>query len=162
MVNWVLLAVCLLQKGKYNNGPLTTSVAICTHSVCSGCVGKIHAGIYSVRPSPKVVSVCPGEQLTLTCIANQSSILRWTIILHGGNVTYSRSIPFMGNSILLPISDAVMFNFTRTSESGTLPLITELLIGRVNTNIHGTRIHCSPSNESDPQVTFSINVLGGM
>ena len=114
--------------------------------------------------SPRVVSICPGEQLTLTCITNQNSILRWTIILHGENITYSRSIPFMGNSILLPITDeasAVTFNFMRTSESGTLPLIAELLIDTVNTNTNGTRIHCSPSNESDPQVTFIIHVLEG-
>ena len=112
-----------------------------------------------------MVSVCPGEQFTLTCIANQSSILRWTIILPEGNITHSRLVPFVGNSILQSISGevvAVTFNFTRTSESGTLPLIAKLLIDRVSTNIHGTKIHCSPSNVSDPQVTFAINVLGGM
>ena len=111
-----------------------------------------------------MATACPGEQLTLTCTANHSTILRWSIVLPEQNNTESRFIAFMGNSILASFSiegTGLIFNFTRTSEAYSLPLRSELLIDGVTVDINGTEIHCSPLNISDPNTTFIVHVLGG-
>jgi hypothetical protein len=118
----------------------------------------MHAGINS--QSIRVVSVCPGEPLLLTCIANQSTSLRWAVTLPERNVTRSRLVPNMGNRVLTPIREmlthnvTVTFRFTRISEDGTLPLISQLAIGKATNYLHGTEIHCSSSD------TFLVNVQG--
>jgi hypothetical protein len=58
-------------------------------------------------------------------------------------------------------ADTVAIHFIRISEAGMLPLIAELLIDRVSTNLNGTDVLCLPSNDSDRQTTFAIHVLGG-
>ena len=134
---------------------------ICQFTLCNYI--QLQLGIHSV-PYPRVQSVCPGEQLTLTCTANHSTILTWTVVvlLTRGNITETRSVPFMGISLSPFVNNGVRFNFIRTSNAGTLPLISELLIDRVNININGTEIQCSPVNdELDHQMTFIIHVKGG-
>jgi hypothetical protein len=80
-----------------------------------------------------------------------------------------RSIPYYDTGSIQPsfmitlmyTANIVSFYFTRTSEAGVLPLIAELLIDRVNTDLNGTDVQCLPSNDLDFQVTFAIHVLGG-
>ena len=107
-----------------------------------------------------MVSVCPGAHLKLICIANQSDILTWTI---KGNISVTRSVPISGTAQLEPFSGfGVRLNFKRVSAAKSLPLQSEMLISDgSNPNISGTDIHCSPSNDSDSHITFSIQVLGG-
>ena len=119
--------------------------------------------------SSGVLSVCPGKQLSLVCTANHSILLKWAIFLPEGNITQSlRNIPYVGPGFIQPLNltlndatDTVAFHFTRTSEAETFPLIVELLIDRISTNLNGTNVLCLPSNDSDPQITFPIHVLGG-
>ena len=126
----------------------------------------LHSGIHSVV-SPQTVSVCPGEQRVLTCIANRSFILRWTITIPVGNITHSRLVPFTGSRVLTSINETfndttlITFKFIRTSEAGSLPLIAQLQINGVNTHIHQTLINCIPSSDLDPLVTFLVYVLTG-
>ena len=116
--------------------------------------------------SSGVVSVCPGKQLCLVCTTNHST-LKWTIFLPEENNTPNvRNIPYVGPGFIQPLNltlndDTVTLHFTRTSERDILPLIAELLIDRVSTNLNGTNVLCSTSNDSDPQITFPIHVLGG-
>ena len=118
--------------------------------------------------SSGVVSVCPGKHLRLVCTVNHSLFLEWAIALPQRSITQTlrKNIPYTGMESLPSINetfngtDTVVFHFTRTSEAKTLPLITELLIDRVNPNLNGTDIHCSPSNDSDPQITFIIHIHG--
>ena len=115
----------------------------------------------SSTSSSREVSVCPGGQLTLTCIAYHSNILTWTV---EGNISASRSVPFSGTDQLVLFSGSgVRFNLKRVSAAENLPFQSDLVIDRVNTNINGTRIQCLPLNESDSesQITFTIYVLGG-
>ena len=116
--------------------------------------------------SSGVVSVCPGKQLCLVCTVNHSRVLKWAISLPKGNITSLRSIPYSGfigplNLTLNDAADTVVFHFTRTSEEWMLPLIVELLIDRVSTNLNETNVLCLPFNDSEPQITFRIHVLGG-
>ena len=117
-----------------------------------------YSGINS--QSIRVVSVCPGEQLLLTCISNQSITLRWAITIQEWNITRSRLVPNTGNRVLTPIRETlthnvtVTFMFTRTSEDGTLPLISQLVIERATNHLHGTEIHCSSSE------TFLVHAQG--
>ena len=144
MVKWIHLVILLVQAYEGTTMALSAS-------------------------SSGVVSVCPGKQLCLVCTANHSDFLKWTIFLPEGNITQSlRSIPYEGPGFIRPLNltlndtaDTVAFHFTRTSEKDILPLIAELLIDRVSTNLNGTNILCSPSNDSEPQITFPIHVLGG-
>jgi hypothetical protein len=115
--------------------------------------------------SPRVVSVCPGKQLRLVCTVNHSRVLTWAITLPEINSTepLMRNIPWTGmkNQIPFSLTPVTTFRFTRISEAEMLPLIAELLIDRVNTDLNETDVQCLPSNDSDPQTTLAINVLGG-
>ena len=110
-----------------------------------------------------MVSVCPGEQLLLTCISNQSITLRWAITIPELNVTRSRLVPNTGSRVLTPIRETlnhnvtVTFMFTRTSEDGMLPLISHLAIGKTTNHLNGTEIHCSSSNA---HITFLVHIQG--
>jgi hypothetical protein len=91
--------------------------------------------------------------------------LTWAITLPERNSTQplTRSIPYTGMKNQPPFNltpDTVIY-FTRTSESRMLPLIAELLIDRVSMDLNGTDLQCLPSNDLDPQVTFTIHVLEG-
>ena len=110
---------------------------------------------------------CPGEQLILICIADKSPFLNWTITIPEGNITHFRLVPFIGDRVLTQINETlsnnvtVTFSFTRTSENGTLPLVSTLMIESVYTDINRTELHCLPSNETDPRATYIIHVQGG-
>jgi hypothetical protein len=107
------------------------------------------------------------------CTVNHSLLLKWNITLPQSNSTQNlirpiaRSVPYTGlnqssiNLMLNDTADTVAFHFTRISEAGMLPLIAEVLIGRVSTNLNGTDVQCLPLNVSDPQTTFAIHILGG-
>ena len=142
MVKWIHLVVLLLQAYEGTTMMLLAS-------------------------SSGVVSVCPGKQLSLVCTANHSLIFEWAISLPEENIKSLRNIPYSGfnqSLINLPLNDTadtVAFHFNRTSEAETLPLIVELLIDRISTSLNGSNVLCSPSNDSDPQITFPIHVLGG-
>ena len=113
-------------------------------------------------------NVCPGEQVNLTCQTKASSdteILQWNVNLPSGDmVSVRRSIPIEGNLprpfIHPTIHGTVVFNFSRTSEENTYPLITELLISGANIGINGTEISCSKVDLSDIR-TITIIVIDG-
>jgi hypothetical protein len=131
-------------------------------------IGILHAGsettILSVSSSG-VVSVCPGKQLSLVCTVNHSHRLEWAIALPQSNSTQplTRNVPYSGikNQRPFNLTPDTAIRFTRTSESGMLPLIAELLIDRVSTDLNGTDVQCIPLNVSDPQTIFAIHILGG-
>ena len=92
-------------------------------------------------------NVCPGEQVNLTCQTKASSdteILRWNIRLPSQEDTHTisvrKSIPIEGNlppePFIYPTTHGtVVFNFSRTSEESTHPLVTELLISGPGVNV---------------------------
>ena len=74
---------------------------------------------------PEAISACQGEQLTLTCSTNRSSlsILRWIITERDGNTIYMKNVPISGiySGQLLPYSSNVTLYFSRTSEANMYP-----------------------------------------
>ena len=114
-------------------------------------------------------NVCPGEQVNLTCQTKASldiEILQWNINLPSGDtISVRKSIPIEGNLppepfIHLTTHGTVVFNFSRTSEENTYPLVTELLISGINIGINGTEISCSKVDLSDIR-TITIIVING-
>ena len=158
MCVYVCVCMCVRTYDYYTIGGCVISG---TPIINVNVLNNFHS-VSSSTSFSRVVSVCPGEQLTLTCIANHSRDLTWNIILPDGNITESRAVPFTGSPQSSPFSVfGIRFNFKRLSTAQTLPLRSELLIDGINTNLSGTDIHCSPLNVSDPQTTFALHVLGG-
>ena len=129
---------------------------------------SVYCTYFNDTGSPsEILLTCPGEPLVLMCIGDQISILKWTIAIPEGNITHSRLVPYMGSRVLKSINETlsdnatVTFSFRRTSEDGTLPLVVTLMIESVYTNINGTKLDCSASNETDPYATYIIHVQGG-
>ena len=142
-------------------------VSYCNYNIIAAIGLKINQGKYyynikleliciigtSIRLSPsRMVSVCPGGQVLLTCERMSGFILYW-------NVSVPRMAGAITQRIIVPASPAVVlspdfkigfteFNVTRTSSS---PLTSQLLINDVTTEINGSTIYCSEdSNENNP------------
>ena len=112
----------------------------------------------SISLSPLgMVSVCPGGQLLLTCERMSGTILYWDVCIpHPMAITRERLVASEG-VLLSPYFNIGIteFNITRTSDS---PLISQLLINNVTTEINGSTIYCSEDgNETNVPMTI-INV----
>ena len=105
-----------------------------------------------------MVTVCPKGQLLLNCERVSGSMLHW-------NVSVPRPAGATSHRIVVPASPGVVlspdfkigfteFNITRTSDS---PLISQLLISNVTTEINGSTIYCSEDgNENNASMTVII------
>jgi hypothetical protein len=105
-----------------------------------------------------MVSVCPGEQVLLTCERVNGSVLFWDVsVPHMTSATTQRIVPSQG-TILSPEFRIgfTEFNITRTSES---PLISELLIKNVTTEINGSTIYCSEDGNENNAPMIAINAI---
>ena len=90
-----------------------------------------------------VVSVCPGGQVLMICERISGSILYWDVSApHLAGATTQERIVTSPGVLLSPEFKIgfTEFNITRTSES---PLISQLLINNVTTEINGSTIYCS-------------------
>ena len=107
-----------------------------------------------------MVSVCPGGQVLLTCERMSGSFLHWNV-----------SIPRLARSreAIVPIQGAISttalqfnglhlteFNVTRTSQN---PLISQLLIYNVSTEINGSTIYCSEDGDENGAPAVAVNVI---
>ena len=112
---------------------------------------------------PKAVSMCPGEQLNLTCLTTPGvTLLRWDLhfsdrsapetrfILSGGSDESAASTSTLGQTV---------FRFSRTSVS---PLASLIIIDNVSDSVNGTRVECSVAWPGGGSVlsTTTINVFG--
>ena len=105
-----------------------------------------------------MVSVCPGGQVLLTYERISGSFLYWNVsIPHQSTLTRERIVASQGY-ILLPEFRIgfTEFNITRTSES---PLINQLLINNVTTEINGSTIYCSEDGNENNAPMVTINVI---
>ena len=105
-----------------------------------------------------MVSVCPGGQLLLTCERVYGSVLFWNVsVPHLAGATSHRIIVASQGIVLSPDfkTGFTEFNITRTSDN---PLISQLLINNVTTEINGSIVYCSEGgNENNAPMTV-INV----
>ena len=102
-----------------------------------------------------MVPVCPGGQVLLTCERN-SSVFHW--IVSSPHLDRPREIIVTSQGVLLSLEFRIgftEFNSTLTSES---PLISQLLINNVTTEINGSTIYCSEDGNENNAPMIAINV----
>jgi hypothetical protein len=89
-----------------------------------------------------MVTACPGGQLSLTCERVSGSILYWDVSVPNPMATTRERIVTSQEVLLSPEFKIgfTEFNITLTSDS---PLISQLLITNVTTEINGSTIYCS-------------------
>ena len=113
----------------------------------------------SIRLSPLgMVTVCPGGQLLLICERLSGFILYWNVsVPHLAGATSHRIIVSSEAVVLSPKFNigVTEFNITRTSDS---PLISQLLISNVTTEINGSTIYCSEDDDENNAPMIAINV----
>ena len=107
-----------------------------------------------------MVSVCPGGQVLLTCERSSGVILYWDVSAHLAGTTAERIVVSRG-VIISPVFKIgfTEFNITRTSES---PLISQLRISNVTTEMNGSIIYCSEDANENSASMAAINVHKGM
>ena len=104
--------------------------------------------------------VCPGRELNLLCQTN-SSYLNWHLAVpYMFNTPYMR---FLSSTLSLnslrPINvSGHIFNITRTSIEGSLPLESTLSVANVTTDIEGTRIDCLNNGSNLSTIIHVIRV----
>ena len=106
-----------------------------------------------------MVSVCPGGHVLLTCERiSGPSVLYWDIFVPNLASDPQERIVLSQGVLLSPefkigFTD---FNITRTSVS---PLISQLLISNVTTEINGSTIYCSEDGNENNAPMIAINVM---
>ena len=116
----------------------------------------------SVTLSPLgMVSLCPGGQALLTCERTSGSFLYWTVSVPHLD-TRERIVADQGDfspNLLFNGLHSTAFTITRTSES---PLVSQLLISNVTTEINGSTIYCTEDgNENEaPMITIIVTNEG--
>ena len=107
-----------------------------------------------------MVSVCPGGQVLLTCETMSDPFLHWDVSIP--RLAMSREIIVSNQGAIS--TTALQFNglhlteFTVTRTSGS-PLISQLLINNVTTEINGSTIYCSEDGEEDGAPAVAVNVI---
>jgi hypothetical protein len=104
-----------------------------------------------------MVTVCPGGQLMLTCERTSGLILYWDVFVpHMAGAPNQRIVLNQGDLLSPEFRIGFTeFNITRTSES---PLISQLLINNVTTEINGSTIYCSEDGDENNSPMIAINV----
>ena len=91
--------------------------------------------------------VCPEEQLTLECQSSLQDdfVLEWNVYVPYLNETSHKlySVNGVRDTKIVEIKSMVTLSFNRTSESGDLPLVSQLSINNVSMNLNETRINCT-------------------
>ena len=104
-----------------------------------------------------MVSVCPGGQVLLTCERISGTILYWTV--SSPHLDTPRDIIVTSQGVLLSPEFRIgltEFNITLTSDS---PLISQLLINNVSTEISRSTTYCSEDgNETNAPMTI-VNAI---
>ena len=141
---------------------LCTLTSIYNARCSSECQGNVSLVVYcsfTVFISlPKVVTVCHGDQLTLTCHTTPNvTLLEWTLTIPDCPGPDNRFISSSGSTVSVTplIVGQTVFQFLRTS---VLPLTSTLVINNVSMNVNGTRVECSYGGEVVE--TTIINVIG--
>ena len=109
-----------------------------------------------------VTKVCPGELITLICQTGHDQLLRWNVYVSYYNMTYSKLIANEGvnEMVSMQVDSMITLTFERISESGTLPLVSQLTINNAAGRLNGTMINCtehSLDNIIQQRVIHTIN-----
>ena len=120
-----------------------------------------------------MLTACPGEQLTLTCSTNNSTveILKWTISTPNVSAPFTRIVSIEGEVAIQSLTiNETQFTFTRTSQAMSYPFVSEVVIDRIGGAMNGTEVTCmADGTTSDNAIDASevilmdavINIAGG-
>ena len=112
----------------------------------------------SISLSPLgMVTVCPGGQLLLNCVRMSGAILYWDFsVPHVPSATTQRLVLSQGDLLSPEFRIGFTeFNISRTSSS---PLISQLLISNVTTEINESTIYCSENRDDKNAPMTALNV----
>ena len=102
-----------------------------------------------------MVSVCPGDQLMLTCNTS-TSLHQWSIEDPNTGMMYTRFITVSSTRHFTPhLIQSFTFNFAVISTPGALPLISTLSVDGVTAYLNMSMIGCL---ESDTGIRLTTNV----
>ena len=107
-----------------------------------------------------MVSVCSGGQVLLTCERMSGSFLFWTVSIP--RLAMSREVIVSSQGAIDTTAlqfnglHATEFNIYRTSDS---PLISQMLINNVTTEINGSTIYCSEDGDENGASAVAVNVI---
>ena len=110
-----------------------------------------------------LASVCPGDQLTLTCNTTPDvTLLQWTITFANRSGSETRFLTSGANTNSAPslTLGQTVFQFLRISTS---PLTSMMVIDNVAAELNGTRVECHSLSGSGVMATNTqilINVIG--
>ena len=111
--------------------------------------------------TPSMVSLCPGDQLLLTCNTSMA-FQRWTMVDPNTGMPYTRTIemPTADGAVVTPLQvQSITLSFAVTSAPNTLPLISTLTVAGVTNYLNMSRISCLEI-DSGISKTISIHILG--
>ena len=104
-----------------------------------------------------MVTVCPGGQLLLTCERMSGFILVWDFSVPRMPSATTQRIVLSQEELLSPEFKIgfTELNIKRTSDS---PLISQLLISNVTTEMNGSAIYCSEDGDENNAPMIAIDV----
>ena len=128
ITRWCALStLVLLQCGCIIEGTYIHHIAAMT--LCPIII-HAHSGAVTLLPSG-VVPVCSGDQLELMCTIT-GDLLQWSFSVFRGNDTaatdFRRTITPNSAEMLQLTVDSLVFNFSRISAHGCMPVISRLVI----------------------------------
>ena len=119
------------------------------------------AGVLASTPY-EISSVCPGDQITLTC-SSSIHILQWSIILPTFEqqpvtrlFTSTRQATIV-ESFEFSQRDTIVFHFLRRSDFNTTPLVTSLIMENIPAGANGTNVSCRDTHNEEKR--FMIIVI---
>ena len=102
-----------------------------------------------------MVPVCPGGQVLLTCETN-GSVFHW--IVSSPRLDRPREIIVTNQGVLLSSEFRIGFTEFNTTLTSERPLISQLLINNVTTEMNGSIIYCSEDGDETNALMTVINV----
>ena len=114
----------------------------------------------SISLSPLgMATVCPGGQLLLTCVRMSGSVLFWDVSVPHNIMVGTTQRIVQSQGILLSPEFSIGFTDFNVSRTSDNPLISQLLINNVTTEINGSAIYCSEDgDENNAPMTVIINI----
>ena len=112
-----------------------------------------------ISPSPRAAVCRVGDHLEVVCNATES-IVDWNVAFMGTSDRIDSTVTSTQQVQDVRTSHSTVFIFLRTSELGTLPLISTLEISSVTSSLNGSTISCMESSSVAMEMTTTVYIIG--
>ena len=119
---------------------------------------KTATGAVTIAPFPNAAVCRVGDQLEVTCSTN-SNALDWEIVFTETNDRIDSTVTSTQQIQEVVPSHSTVFIFSRTSELGTIPLVSTLDISSVELTLNGSNIICTDST-SNAMANIMVHIIG--